>query len=178
MDGLPFQLPIQVGTELFPNTMEAPPIMTTEIEEPQELRDDQIDPRQGSETNTYGMEDGQSPKSSGDNVPPNAGPEGGKQLRAEAIYAAKKMVESAQGQIRGWYMGQKQNAELSGLAIVKKSMSFSWGRAVYTKALQMQMLELKVSSFAINKELQRAHAAKARDLFDHLLPVQFDDGET
>ena len=27
MDGLPFQLPTQVGTELFPNVMQAPPLL-------------------------------------------------------------------------------------------------------------------------------------------------------
>ena len=176
MDGLPFQLPIQVGTELFPNIIEAPPVMTTEIEEPQELQDDRIDPRQGSETNTYGMEDGQSPKSPGDNVPPDTGPEGGKQLRAEAMWAAEKMIESAQGQIRGWFMGQKHNAELSALGVTKKTGVFPWGRMIYAKAAQTQMLELKVSAAAINHALAAAHNAQAHDLFNHLLAVQFDDG--
>ena len=167
MDGLPFQLPIQVGTELFPNVMQAPPIMTTTIEEPQEVKDDQLDPLQGSEANSYGMADGQSPKTPGDNVPPK---DPGS-VRSEAIYVATQMIEKAQAQIRGWYLGQAHNAAISGLTISKTSHAFSWGRATYTKAMQMSMLELVVSAHAINAELQRRH-----NLFNDLLAVQFEDG--
>ena len=166
MDGLPFQLPIQVGTELFPNVMQAPPIMTTTIEEPQEVGDDQLDPLQGDADNSYGMEEGQSPKEFG------AVPASGKNsLRDEAIYVATQMIEKAQAQIRGWYLGQAHNAAISGLTISKTSHAFSWGRATYTKAMQMSMLELVVSAYAINAELRRRH-----DLFNDLLAVQFDDG--
>ena len=179
MDGLPFQLPPQVGTELFPNVMEAPPIMTTEIEEPEKIKDSQLDPRQGSEENSYGMEDDQSPRTVGDTTPPA----GENSLRDEAVYAAQKVVESAQGQIRGWYMGQKHNGEISGLVLVKTSGSFSWGRAVYTKAMQLAMLELKISAAAINTELWKLHkeadwqkGPDGKAIFSHLMAVQFDDG--
>ena len=167
MDNLPFQLPVQVGTELFPNVMQAPPIMTTTIEEPQELSDKDIDPRQGSEANSYGMADGESPKTPGDNVPskdPGS-------VRSEATYVATQMVEKAQAQIRGWYLGQEHNAAISGLAISKTSHAFSWGHATYTKAMQMSMLELVVSAYAINAELKHQH-----DLFADLLAVQFEAG--
>jgi hypothetical protein len=167
MDGLPFQLPTQVGTELFPNAMQAPPIMTTTIEEPQDLSDKDIDPRQGSEANSYGMEDGESPKTPGDNVPskdPGS-------VRSEADYVAIQMVEKAQAQIRGWYLGQAHNAAISGLTISKTSHAFSWGHATYTKAMQVSMLELTVSAYAINAELKRRH-----DFFNDLLAVQFEDG--
>ena len=166
MDGLPFQLPIQVGTELFPNAMQAPPIMTTTIEEPQDLAGKGVDPRQGSEANSYGMEEGQSPKEFG------AVPASGKNsLRDEAIYVATQMIEKAQAQIRGWYLGQAHNAAISGLTISKTSHTFSWGHATYTKAMQMSMLELTVSAYAINAELKRKH-----DLYSDLLAVQFEDG--
>lgn len=167
MDGLPFQLPTQVGTELFPNVMQAPPSMTTTIEEPQKVGDDQLDPLQGNADNSYGMEDGESPKTPGDNVPskdPGS-------TRSEAIYVATQMVEKAQAQIRGWYLGQAHNAAISGLTISKTSHAFSWGHATYTKAMQMSMLELTVSAYAINAELKRRH-----NLFNDLLAVQFEGG--
>jgi hypothetical protein len=167
MDGLPFQLPTQVGTELFPDAMQAPPIMRITVEAPGNAPNKEVDPRQGSDENSYGMEDGESPKTPGDNVPikdPGS-------VRSEAVFVATQVVEKAHAQINGWYLGQSYNAAMSGLATVKTSTTFSWGHATYTKAVQMSMLELTVSSYAVNAEFERRH-----NLFNDLLAVQFEGG--
>ena len=184
MSGLPFQLSPQVGTELFPHTTEAPPIMLTTIEEPQRIKDDQLDPRQGSVGNSYGMADDEISLALDITVTPTTSPISGNLLQAEALYAAQKLVEHAKTQIRGWYLGQKHNADLSGLVIVKTAGAFSWGHATYTKALQLSMLELSVSAAAINAELRGLHEdanyskLNGKKIFSHLLAVQFGDGAT
>lgn len=168
MDSLPFQLPTQVGTELFPDAMQAPPIMRITVEEPGNASNKEVDPRQGSVENSYGMEDGESPKTPSGNAPPK---DPGS-VRSEVIYVAMQIIEKAQAQINGWYLGQSHNAAMSGLAIAKTSTTFSWGHATYTKAMHTSMLELMVSAYAITAELNRRH-----NLFvDDLLAVQFGDG--
>lgn len=165
MDGLPFQLPTQKGTELFPDQMQAPPIMTIAISEPDSVKVPQKDPLQGDADNSYGMADGKSPKQPGDHVPENAG-----DLKAEAIQAALKLVEGASGEIRGWYLGQRHNASLSTTWMSTTSKGFSWGSARFVKAMGTEHLDITVSASAINKELKKTH-----DFYDALLAVQFED---
>ena len=168
MDGLPFQLPTQAGTELFPDATQSPPIMTLTIEEPQNLRDDPIDPCQGSESNSYGMGDGQSPKTPGDNVPAK---DPGSAC-SEAKFVAQQMVSAASGQIRGFYMSQRHNASLSTCWIHRTRGTATWGHMDYTKALRMEELDVVVSANAISAELRKRH-----NLFHNLLAAQFEDGE-
>ena len=167
MVGLPFR-------SWSPNTIQSPPVLRVMLADVATIQDDQIDPLQGSETDTYGMEDGQSPKSPTDNVPAaNAGT-----VRTEAMFAAQKVAEAASGQIRGFFIGQSQNAALSPSPSCKTRGDTPWGSMAYTNLMQTEQLDVVITAAAAAQEITRLRDFyRGRDLFTHLLAVQFDDGK-
>ena len=110
MEPLPFQLPTQVGEELFSRTIQASPQVRLSI---------------------GGLSlDGSAPHQS-------------------VIDAAEALVSEHQHLIRGYALGQRQNAELSGLPVYGHETAFPGGSLRYTNLAGSETLQITVEASVV-----------------------------